>query len=910
MQDWSQEVLRRLANLSLSPAREAEIVEEVAQHLEDRYRELLAGGATEAEARQTALDEISEEELLAKGLETVERQVTQEPIVLGAREKKNILSNLWQDTRYGLRTLARNPGITAVAVTTLALGIGLNTVIFSMVNGLLLRPLPVRHPEQIYTLSHEKNGVGSGNIFSYQDFQEIRKQTSALFSDVAGVRGFGVTGLSISGSSERMWTNFVTGNFFNMLGIRPALGRLILPAEGRLAGADPVLVLGYSFWKAHFGGDPNIVGKKASVNGRPVTIVGVAPEGFRSVWPILDTQGYMPLGMAVIDSQTKSDFLSDRQEKSLVLIARVKPGVSDKEIQTTVNVTGKRLAAEYPKADDWTTLNAFPLPPTGPTGRPDQTLTVLSALFLTMAAIVLILACVNVTSILLARATVRRREIAIRAALGATRGRLIWHLLTESFLLALLGCLGGILLGVAGSRAVSSLPLHIAVPIVLDFSFDWRVFAYAFAVALLAGLIAGLAPALRASGGNLNVFLHEGARTLSPSGHRLRKILVMSQVGGSVTLLIVAGLFLRSLLKVQRSDLGFDPQHTLNITMDPHLAGYDQDQSHHFVESVLERVRALPGVQSASLAATVPMGPYNMGDSVEAEGFASSPGQQAPSAGYNVVSPGYFETMHIPLLLGRDVRETDKQNSMRIAVINQAMAERFWHGKDPVGKQFRLQVDSSHPLQVVGVVRNSRTDDLYSPEGPYFYTALAQKPMLPVTLQVRTAGDPQSMAQGIIALIKSLEPAMPLADVQTMTEALDTPNGLWLFRLGAGLATAMGILGLILAIIGVYGVVSYTATQQTHEIGIRLALGARPGEILRMIFRQGVLIVVPGTVVGVLAAFAIARLVGGFLVGVSPTDPLTYAGVVLMLALVALAASYIPARRATRVDPIVALRYE
>jgi len=328
------------------------------------------------------------------------------------------------------------------------------------------------------------------------------------------------------------------------------------------------------------------------------------------------------------------------------------------------------------------------------------------------------------------------------------------------------------------------------------------------------------------------------------------------------------------------------------------------------VESVLERVRALPGVESVSLAATVPMGGYNMGGSLEIDGFGSTAGEQGPSAGYNVVSPGYFETMRIPLLLGRDIRETDKENSMWVAVINQAMAGRFWPGKDPLGKQFRLKEDSSHPLEVAGVVENSRTYDLYSPADPYFYMALAQKPMLPVTLQVRTARDPQSMAHEIVATVKSLEPAMPLADAQTMIEALGAPNGLLLFRLGAGLAAAMGILGLILAIIGLYGVVSYMATQRTHEIGIRLALGARPGEILGTVFRQGVLIVVPGTAVGVLAAFAIARLVGNFLVGVSPTDPLTYAGVVLMLALVALTASYIPARRATKVDPMVALRYE
>jgi predicted permease len=455
---------------------------------------------------------------------------------------------MWQDIRYGVRMLRKNPGFTAVAITTLALGIGVNTTIFSMVNALLLRPLPIGHPEEIYTLSTDRGG----NVFSYLDFQEIRKQTSVLFSDVVGVQMFGVTGLSVRGKSERMWTDFVTGNFFSVLGIRPALGRLILPSEGHIAGADPVLVLGYSFWKAHFGGDPNIVGKKATVNGRPVTIVGVTPEGFRSVSSLLDTQGYMPLGMAAVDSQTKGDFLNDRQEKSLVLIARLKPGVTEGKIRSVLDVVAKRLAAEYPKADDWRTLNAFPLPPIGPTSQPDPTLAVLSALFLTLASTVLILACVNVANVLLARASVRRSEIAIRAALGATRGRLIWHLLTESSLLAFFGCTVGIVLGFAGSRALSSLPLHMDVPVVLDFHFDWRVLAYALAAALLAAVVTGIAPALQTTGGNLNEPLHGSRHTITARSHRFRKGLVVSQVGGSLMLLIVAGLFVRSLLKVQR----------------------------------------------------------------------------------------------------------------------------------------------------------------------------------------------------------------------------------------------------------------------------------------------------------------------------------------------------------------------
>jgi putative ABC transport system permease protein len=304
------------------------------------------------------------------------------------------------------------------------------------------------------------------------------------------------------------------------------------------------------------------------------------------------------------------------------------------------------------------------------------------------------------------------------------------------------------------------------------------------------------------------------------------------------------------------------------------------------------------------------MGPMNMGGLLEIEGSGSSPGQQAPFAGYNAVTPGSFETTHIALLLGRTIRETESPNSPRIAVISLAMAERFWPGRDPIGKQFRLKEDPNHPLEVDGVVKNSRMQNLSFPEGPYFYMALAQKPMFPVTLQVRTSGDPESMAQGIVALIKSLEPTMPLADVQTMADALDTLNGLLLFRWGAGLAGTIGILGLILAIIGVYGVVSYMATQRTHEIGIRLAMGAVPGEILRMVLRQGVSITALGTVVGICAAFAIARLAGDFIIGVTATDPLTYAGVALMLVAAALAACCIPARRATKVDPIVALRYE
>ncbi len=883
-------------------------MEEVSQHIDDRYRELVTGGATEEESRRIALEEISEEKLLARGLERVEHQVAQEPVILGTGRKTNILAGLWQDTRYGMRILARNPAFTIVAAVTLALGIGLNTAIFSMVNAILLRPLPVSHPEQIYTLS--ASGKAGGNTFSYLDLKDIRKQTTSLFSDMAGVQILSTTGLSMAGQSERMWTDFVTGNFFALPGVRPALGRFILPSEGQVAGADPVLVLNYAFWQAHLGADRNIVGKKASVNGRPVTIVGVAPEGFRPISTLIETQGYMPLGMAVVDNQTKSDFLNDRQDKRLILIARLRPGITQGQIRSVLDVVAKRLATEYPKADDWQVLKAFPLPPTGPTSDPPEGLGVVGALFLTLAAVVLILACVNVANILLVRASVRRGEMAIRTALGAQRGRIIGQLLTESLLLALLGGVGGLVVGLAGSHVLSSLSFHMDLPVILDFHLDWRVFGYALALALVSGVIAGIAPAWRATAGDWNEVLHGSGRTTTAGGHGLRKGLVIAQVGGSLMLLIVAGLFVRSLLNIQKSDLGFDPQHVLNVALNPGLAGYSETQSYEFVDRVLERVRALPGIESASVAASVPMGGTNLGANIVVEGLGSPPQQQTPSAGYTIVSPAYFETMGIRSLHGRGIDETDKPNSARVAVINQAMAERFWPGKDPIGKRFSVEGELDHPLEVVGVVRNSRTSDLSSPQGPFYYIPFAQQRVLPVTLQVRTFGKPEAMGPEVIGLIRSLAPAMPVAGAQTMTDALNTPNGLWFFQLGAGLAATMGILGLILAIIGVYGVVSYMATQRTHEIGIRLALGARPGQILSMIFRQGAGIVVPGAVIGVLAAFALARLMGGVLVGVTTTDPLTYAGVSLLLTLVALAASYIPARRATKVDPMIALRHE
>ncbi|HUJ30761.1 MAG TPA: ABC transporter permease [Candidatus Acidoferrum sp.] len=814
-----------------------------------------------------------------------------------------------QDIKYAIRMLAKNPGFTIVATLTLALGIGANTAIFSMVNAFLLRPLPVKDSQQITVLAFQQKQGPVQNNFSIADYRDIRKQTSEVFSGLFGYQ-FGMDGLSVNGKPDRVMTNYVSGNFFSALNVQPALGRLILPSEGEVPDADPVMVLGYSYWQTHFGGDTGIVGRKVALDGHPVMIIGVAPKGFHGVYPLLDVQGYLPMGMAALEGGS-NDFMTNRGLRNFTVLGRLQSDATLKKAQASLSVVAQRLSKDYPKDDQDMSLQVYPELRARPNPDPANTMVVISGLFLGLAALVLLLACVNVANILLVRATVREREMAIRAALGAARSRLIRQLLTESVLLAFVGAVAGIILGYWGSSAVGSLPLGTDLPINVDFGFDWRVFGYALGAALLTGLVVGMVPAIRASRGNLASILHEGGRGVVGGKHRLRSTLVVVQVAGSLTLLIIAGLFMRSLREAQRTNLGFDPSHVVNFAMDPSEIGYSTAQDREFYRNLLDRVRALPGVVSASTASSIPMGYYNSGDTIEIDGYEPPPGQPKPSAGYNAVSSDYFKTMSIPMVRGRAFTEADTDTAPYVAIVNEHAAKTFWPGQDPIGRHFKMASDQKHSLEVVGIVKDSRYQGVTGPTAPYFYVSAAQhyESNSLENLQVRTAGALESMIPQIEHVVGSLAPDLPVFDVKTMTEALDTLNGLLMFQLGAGLAAALGILGLVLAIVGVYGVVSYAASQKTHEIGIRMALGARPANILAMIFGQGMLIVGIGLVLGLAAAFAAAKVVGNFL-AVSATDPLTYIAVTSVLTLVALSACYIPARRAMRVDPMVALRYE
>ena len=819
------------------------------------------------------------------------------------------METFFQDVRYGLRMLRKSPAFTAIAVVTLALGIGANTTIFSMVNSFLLRPLPVQDPGRITTLTMVQKAGGTNNVFSIPEYRDIRSQSNSIFSDLLAYQ-FGMDGLNADGKTDRILSNYVSGNYFSMLGLKPTVGRLLLPSEGEVMGADPVMVLSYSFWKTRFGGDADIVGKKVVMDGHPITIVGVGPKEFDGISWFLKCQAYLPLGMAFIDGYPM-DFMTNRKTQMVFVYGRLQSGVSLKQAQAALDIVGERLTQQYPDTYKNQSLQIFPELQARPAPDPNNTMLVLSGLFLGLATLVLLLACVNVANILLVRATVRAREMAIRAALGAARSRIVRQLVTESVVLALAGGCTGILVGLWGSTFLSSMNIHFDIPVRFDFSFDWRIFAFALALALATGVIVGLIPALRASRQDLGTVLHEAGRGIVAGRHRLRDVLVIVQVGGSLMLLIIAMLFTRSLGKAQQAELGFDRNGIINFTMDPTEVGYQEEQGRTFYKNLLERVRAIPGVESATSAAATPMGYIGGNDLLDVDGYQPPVGEAKTPVVYNIVSSEYLQTLKIPLLRGRTIDERDTQTSTYVAVVNEAMAKKFWPNSDPIGRYFKIGSEPQHSIQIVGVVKDAHVQTFTGTINPYFYLPFEQhySGNSLQTLQVRTSVAPASMIPQIEHVIETLAPAMPVFDVQTMSDALNTLNGLLRFQIAAGLATAMGLLGLILAVVGVYGVISYSASQRTHEIGIRMAIGAEPVDILKMIFRQGLFIVCLGLVTGTIGAFASARVLKTFLV-VSATDPLTYVFVATALTLVALSACYIPARRATRIDPMVALREE
>lgn len=819
------------------------------------------------------------------------------------------METLWQDIRYGLRALMKSPGFTAVVVLTLSLGIGANTAIFSVVNSLLLRPLPVRNPQDLAVIAISHEGNEDPHPVSYLDYLDYRAQSDA-FTDVAGY-DTGLLGLSAENRAERVTLAFVTGNYFSLLGVEANRGRVILPAEGQKAGADPVLVLGYGFWQRRFGGDPRAIGQVVKINGQPFTIVGVAPPEFHGTYALLDFDGYVPLGMIGLDT-SYPPVLEQRDAHNVHLLGRLKPGVSIRQAQASLDVVAKRLEQQYPETNKTVKAHVFPENLARPEPSAANTNPLVASIFLLLTGLVLLVACVNVANLLLARSTVRQKEIAIRAALGAGTPRLMRQLLTESLLLAALGAAAGLVVGLWVSRALGSLRLPGDLPFRFDFSFDWRVFAFVAGVALLTGLVVGLLPAFRATRVNLNESLREGGRggTGGIERHRARNALVVAQVAGSLVVLVTAGLFVRSLANARSVDFGFDPHNVLNVTMDPAQLGYDEVRGRAFYRELEERVGRLPGVESVSLAHSVPLGYYSQAEYVEAEGQNLAVDDRRPIAGCNMVSLDYFKTMRIPLVRGRTFAPEDNQGSRPVAVVNEVMARRFWPDQDPIGNRFSYRGPKGPWVEVVGVSRTGKYGWIFADPVPYFFLPSEQAYQSLRVLQVRTEVPPESLLLAVQQEIRTLEADLPVTDAMTMEQAMEGANGFFLIRMGALLAGALGLLGLSLAVVGVYGVVSYAASQRTHEVGIRMALGAQPGDILRLVMKQGLALVIGGVALGLVGSIGLGRLLSRFLFGLSGQDPMTFLGVSAMLGLVAVVACWIPARRATRVDPMVALRYE
>ncbi|MFL6208617.1 MAG: ADOP family duplicated permease [Pyrinomonadaceae bacterium] len=897
MPDWKREVQSRLRGLRLNPAREAEIVEELSQHLEDHYEASHRGGATKEEAYQAALLELTESDLLAQELRGVERTVRAEPVVLGARRRGNVFGDIWQDLRYGLRMLVKTPGFTAVAVIALALGIGANSAIFSVVNTVLLRPLPYKDPERLMMVFEDNSRHGyprdtpaPANYIDWRDQNQVFTGMAAIAE-----QDFSLTG---AGEPERLDGRLVSASLFPLLGVEPRLGRAFLPEEDSPGGSRAV-ILSYGLWQRRFGADKSIIGKSLTLNGNSHTVVGVMPPDFQ--FPAREVQLWVPIAFTSQEAARRGSHYLD-------VVARLKSGVTVQQAQTEMTTIAARLQQQYPEQNTGVGAVVVPLHEQLVGDIKPALLVLLGAV-----AFVLLVACANVANLLLARAAARQKEIAVRVALGASRLRLLRQFLTESLLLAGLGGLVGLLLSLWGVHLLKAfIPENISQAKAI--TVDARVLIFTLAVSLLTGLIFGLAPATQASNFNLNETLKEGGRDSATGsrGHRIRALLVVAEVAVALVLLIGAGLLINSFLRLHNVDPGFRADHLLTMQIALPKQKYP-DQTHRsvFYDELLRRVEALPGVQSAGVTTNLPLYPQGNSIGITIEGRpAPAPGQELIVA-TRVVSPHYFQTMGIQLLRGRGFSEQDKADAPGAVVISETMARRFWPGEDPTGKRICPGRPESPEdwMTIVGVVRDVRQFGLAAELKPQMYLSYAQAGFFaPRDLVVKTSVDPLGLAATVRANVWAVDKEQPVSDIRTMEEILS--ESVARQRFSTLLLGAFAALALVLAAVGLYGVMSYSVAQRTHEIGVRMALGAQTRDVLKLVVGQGLKLVLVGVLIGLAAAFVLTRVMASLLFGVSATDPVTFITISLVLLSVAVLASYIPARRATKVDPLIALRYE
>ena len=811
------------------------------------------------------------------------------------------MRTMLQDMRYGLRVLMKRPGFTVVAVLALALGIGANTAIFSVVNAVLLRPLSFKEPERLVAvwetndqLSAEmrnRNEVAPGNFLDWRAQNQVFEQIAALTYTSANLSG--------TGEPERIQSQAVTANFFQTLGVQPLMGRAFLPEEESLS-SQRVVVISHELWQRRFGADPALLGKTLTLNGNQTIVVGIMPPAFQLQFPTsMKVEMWMPLRIDPANAGRKAHYLYS--------LARLKPGVSITQAQAAMRGIAARLQEQYPETNAERSTNVVSL-------HRQLVGNVQPYLYLLFGAVgfVLLIACANVANLLLARVSARHKEVAIRIALGASRLRLIRQLLTESIMLAALGGLLGLLLAYWGVDLLIALS-PADVPRLGEIGLHGPVFAWTLLVSLLTGVLFGLAPALQASKPDINEALKEsGGR--SPGGlgrSRLRNLLVVSEVALALVLLVGAGLMIRSFMSLQRTSPGFEPKNllTMNISL-PRVKYKEPQQANVFFEQLFQRINAVPGVEATGGIDPLPLSDSNETTGVLIEGQPAQAPAERPEVGSRNVTPGYFQTMRIPVLKGRAFAEQDREDAPPVVIINDVLARRFWPGGDAVGKRLGFEDDEGKQewREVVGIVGNVKHERLDAEAKPEVFVPYRQAPRNFMTLVVRTSSDPASMIAAIREQVLAIDKDQPVFDIKTMEERLS--KAVAQSRFIMLLLAVFSALALALSAIGIYGVMAYTVSQRTHEIGIRMALGAQSRDVLRMVVRQGMTLAMTGVVIGLVAAFALTRVMTSLLYGVTATDPWTFSVVALVLSAVALLAIIIPARRATRIDPMEALRYE
>ncbi len=834
---------------------------------------------------------------------------------------------LIQDVKYALRMLAKSPGFTAIAILTLALGIGANTAIFSFTDQVLLRMLPVPHPEQLVVLrspgpnpGHTSSDGDSADVFSYPMYKDLRDRSS-VFSGLLACFAVDVN-VSGHGQTQSARGELVSGNFFETLEVLPALGRVFEASDETAPGANPVAVLSYGYWTRQFGSDPSILNKPLTVNGVSLTVVGVARAGFDGVQVGAKPDIYIPMTMKAQMAPIDGLDLAERKDHWVAILGRVKPGITHARAQAALQPVYAPLLEEdakllkmNPKGSHYKQFLAKPLQLTdGSQGRQvlQQTATEPLLVLMGMVALVLLIACANLASLLVARGEARQREIAVRLALGAGRGRLVRQLLTESLLIGVAGGAAGLALASwCLSTMVGAIPSDTGMA-GLNAGLDFRVLWFALALTVLTSVLFGLAPAMRATRVNLQSTLKDQGSSVSEgrSNIRLRKILIVSQVALTAVLLVAAGLFARTLVNLEHADLGVNADNILQFSVEPDLNGDSPAQTVAFGDSARQAIAVLPGVRSVTASSSPIFSNDDSSFNITPEGYAMNPDEDTDVMS-DSIGPNFFSTMSIPLIAGREFTEADTAKSQKVIIINEALARRFFAGRNPIGMHIaRGAGNNVHPdMEIVGVVRDSKWDSPRSKILPFLYSPYSQTADLgALTFYVRTERDPAQMAATLHAVVERLDANLPVNDMRTLTAQVE--DVVFNDRLVAVLSVSLALLAALLAALGLYGVLSYVVARRTREIGIRMALGGQRSDILRLVLGQGAWLTVIGGAIGIVAALAVTRLAASLLYGVSARDPLTFVAVTILLALVSGVACYIPARRAMRVDPIVALRYE